>query len=375
MEISFIITLCVSIISLLILLVVFLSYLLFCGKMRNQELLWLQEKTDRFLLDIRRRQSAVSFFSQALFRNPTSLSTELLFLSNLNALERCIERQENEHPLISQRKTKKVNIGDICENVCEYVSRFSAIKEVMIEKKIEQDEHCLLVSPEEFELTLETIFFNTLLCASKGSIIEFGTRRIKNNILFKFKCLANNDSEDKDFGIEESLRFNRPLQFARINGGTFNILEKRPYVILVLILPLAENRSCDEELVKSKAVSSEMVTKNIPKDQRCVLAGGKWDSHKKIRINWNKLRVQKVYLVKKEFYSDSNMTDREIHVADMMLSGKMNKEIALSLSTTEKAVDHIVSHIFRKVGVNRRPEFINMIYRRLFGVFPLSEDC
>jgi len=54
--------------------------------------------------------------------------------------------------------------------------------------------------------------------------------------------------------------------------------------------------------------------------------------------------------------SKTELTEREKEVADLLLQGKGNKQIALALSITESTVEFHLNNIYAKLGVNSRTE-------------------
>jgi DNA-binding CsgD family transcriptional regulator len=58
--------------------------------------------------------------------------------------------------------------------------------------------------------------------------------------------------------------------------------------------------------------------------------------------------------------------DREMEVARLLMEGKSNKQIALQLGVSTRAVEHHLTHIYEKLGVNSRAEAVVKLIR-LFG--------
>ena len=54
----------------------------------------------------------------------------------------------------------------------------------------------------------------------------------------------------------------------------------------------------------------------------------------------------------------ANLTKREVRVLTLVASGNSNKEIANSLSVSEKTVKNHLSHIYRKLGVKNRVQAV-----------------
>jgi DNA-binding NarL/FixJ family response regulator len=101
--------------------------------------------------------------------------------------------------------------------------------------------------------------------------------------------------------------------------------------------------------------------------------------HKDAKITKNPLRVFVVKKFKREYMSyekDTNHKDandrdhktgfvkhhqltlREIDVLDLLIQGKSNAEIASSLSSTKKSIEHHLHNVFAKLGVRNRANAI-----------------
>ena len=61
---------------------------------------------------------------------------------------------------------------------------------------------------------------------------------------------------------------------------------------------------------------------------------------------------------------NSNLSDREIEVLQLMAQGAANKEIAATLSIGQSTVKTHIAHIFEKLQVNRRTEAVTEALRR-----------
>lgn len=55
-----------------------------------------------------------------------------------------------------------------------------------------------------------------------------------------------------------------------------------------------------------------------------------------------------------------NLTPREKSILELVLKGYMNKEIAISLNTSQRNVEKYVTRIFNKANVRNRVELINL---------------
>ena len=59
-----------------------------------------------------------------------------------------------------------------------------------------------------------------------------------------------------------------------------------------------------------------------------------------------------------------NLTDREIEIVNLIVTGQSNKLIAYTLHISEKTVAKHVSNIFAKVSVTNKLELINKLEQR-----------
>lgn len=64
-------------------------------------------------------------------------------------------------------------------------------------------------------------------------------------------------------------------------------------------------------------------------------------------------------------------SDREMEVARLLVEGKSNGQIALQLGVSTRAIEHHLTHIYKKLGVSSRAEaiikLIHLLENKTFG--------
>lgn len=66
-----------------------------------------------------------------------------------------------------------------------------------------------------------------------------------------------------------------------------------------------------------------------------------------------------------EQFININLSQRESEIAEKLLQGKLNKEIAHELQISIHTVKKHVKNIYKKAGIRNRINFIQYIYKQI----------
>ncbi len=135
-----------------------------------------------------------------------------------------------------------------------------------------------------------------------------------------------------------------------------DIIEKRDIVNILL---------CGARGVIRKGEPTGMLFKGI----RSVMNGEYWVSREGICDLIQSLRSMSLMMARSDRVQTENLSRQERQIAEAIVSGYSNKEIAKELSVSERTVKYHATRIFSKYGVSGRMELVQHRLRHSFANF------
>lgn len=135
-------------------------------------------------------------------------------------------------------------------------------------------------------------------------------------------------------------------------SGCISIKNILPHVKIIILTAYAQDHIVMETI---RAGADGYLLKNIESEELiktilCVYGGDAVLDPSVTEGVFNNIKLEE------KIKSDSRMSPREIKILQALSQGKTNKEIAESLSISDKTVRNYVSNIFRKINVSNRTE-------------------